>query len=327
MYKKDVIDFNNQCNVKKILFGAATVIQSAFRKYLMKKHYQAIIKKDLHVPVKNSNGLLEFSLNCLNNYYLVDCLVVLNDCTYNCNSLILSLNSKFFKNEIKKHTESNSKMPIMQIDISFIEKEYWEIIYQYIYGKEIKIKTSELRGLLQACEKLEINYLYEHCVQLIEKLKLKSPESLSSSTQSSTSEDEECLNEVKKSNSVKLSEKIKQDQASKNFFESLKPLKFKAKNYYHKFFTNIINKYRESQLTVESMIDNLQKLIDYRKMNSKQLHDCRAILKNEIFKDCNNENLKGLYKKLDSNLKCFYWKAVNREKATFILNELNISIH
>ena len=324
MYKQDYIDFNNHCDIKKILYGAATVIQSAFRRYLMKKNFEEIIKNDLNVPDNSSNELLKFSLNCLNNYYLVDCLVILNECSYNCNSLILSLNSKFFKNEIKKHAETKSKMPIMQIDISFIEKEYWEIIYQYIYGKEIKIRISELRGLLKACEKLEINYLYEHCIQLIEKLKLK-PESSSTTQSSSSEDDEDCSNEA--NNHVKSIEKSKHGETTKNFVESLKPIKFKAKNYYHKFFTNIVNKYREKQLTVDSLIDNLQKFIDYRKMNSKQLYDCRAILKNEIFKDCNNENIKVSYKKLDSNLKCFYWKAVNREKATFILNELNISIH
>ena len=108
--------------------------------------------------------------------------------------------------------------------------------------------------------------------------------------------------------------------------ETLKPVKSEAMNHNYKMFMNTLKKFKDKEITLNCLFDSLERCINYKKMSSQQLHQCRFAFKNELFNLCNNEKLKELYKKIDLNLKRFYWKAVNREKVTYILNELNITI-
>jgi hypothetical protein len=302
-----LIDLNSRCEIKKILFGAATVIQTAFRRFLVRKSYKKLIKKKELVFTNlkdNPNKLLKFAYNYLKCSYLIDCLVIINENMYKCHTFILALNSNYFKNEIKK--KSTSKDSMIRIDISFIKRIHWEIIYQYIYGVDVKINSSELKGLLEASKILEMTYLFQYCLEQQEKLEQNSEDDVKNASSS-----------LLDSNTGKST----QTNFDKNF-EILKPIKFKAKNYYYKLFLNIIDKYKEKEFSLDEVYKYLDNFIDYKKMNSKQLYQCRLIIKNDILSKCDNND----FKKLNSNLKCIYLKIINKEKTSYVLKELHISI-
>ena len=77
MPQKTEINLKSQSEIKKILIGAATVIQSAFRMYKVKKQYQQLLEKKINFSCAFNNKLfLGFLYDCLKNCYLIDCLVV-----------------------------------------------------------------------------------------------------------------------------------------------------------------------------------------------------------------------------------------------------------
>lgn len=321
------INLENEFDIKKILNGAATLIQSKFRSYIIQKYYNALVhskyKKQHDFINKNETNLfLKFAFDCLKNNYLIDCTVFVKKCQYKCHAFILALNSNYLKEIVcqyfKKVENNIDANQMLVIDISFVDNFYWRLILNFLYGNDFEIKFEQLKSLLHYSDLLQIPLLSKYCQfilfnrsnQNLHELRSKSRYTNKrsccscSSTSSANSEAD---------HRSEINHEIK--RISKMF----------------KLFSDLVKTYQNGGINAEELHSKLLKCVNYQKMRSWDLKNCIAMLKNEFLNGKNKSIEKNLIQKFSDlsqyleDVRCKLYK--NTKKKEFIMvNDLNISM-
>lgn len=249
--------------IELILNGAAITIQCAWRSYKNKKDLSLTIRlsrlKDDFVAIDTFQSYL--ITKCINNNFIYDVKILINNVIFHCHSLVLWHSSLYFRNLLIK---SDKNLVTYQFQVN-VSTDAWEIIQKFIYGYEIWIPDNLMDELERASKELKIDSLLN---ELNEQAVKNFTGSLNKNHNNNSSSNP--------SLSLALSLNSIDDQASN--FELYKPFQLISNNY--KFFKCIINLYRHNKFTYSQTLHYLStKFVDYSQMNDHQLNKCILMLK------------------------------------------------